>query len=90
MIGMVREKATITLDRSKARDAMLLLEVRTVSEAVDRALDRLIQTERLRRDIAAYGRTPPADAHLALVEVPAAFDLHDDDVDYESDYPASD
>jgi hypothetical protein len=86
MVGMAREKATITLDRAKAKDAMLLLEVHTVSEAVDRALDRLIKAERLRRDIAAYRRTLPPEADMALVEMPVEFDLHDDAVDYESDY----
>lgn len=83
---MAREKATITLDRAKARDAMLLIEAKTMSEVIDLALDRLIHAERLRRDVAAYGRNPPDDAEMALADVPVAFDLDDDDVDYESDY----
>lgn len=87
---MVREKVTITLDRAKTREAMLLLEVHTASEVIDRALDRLIHAERLRRDVAAYGRTPPTVEDMALAEMPVAFDLDDDDVDYESDYRASD
>lgn len=86
---MAREKATITLDRVKAQDAMRLLEVATVSEAVDRALDRLIHAERLRRDVAAYGRTPPSEADMALADMPVVFDLDDDDVNYESDYGTS-
>jgi hypothetical protein len=83
---MAREKATITLDRAKARAAMLLLEVHTMSEVIDLALDRLIHAERLRRDVAAYGRTPPTDADVALADMPVTFDLEDTDVDYESDY----
>ena len=46
---MAREKATTTLDRLKAKEAMHLLEVHTMSEVVDLALDRLIRAERLRR-----------------------------------------
>lgn len=87
---MAREKATITLDRAKARDAMRLLEVHTVSEVIDLALERLVRTERLRRDVAAYGRIPPTDAELALADLPVAFDLDDADVDYESDYRTGD
>lgn len=83
---MAREKATITLDRAKANDAMHLLEVHTMSEVIDLALDRLIRAERLRRDIAAYGQTPPTDVEIALADMPATFDLDDADVDYESDY----
>lgn len=83
---MARNKATITLDRAKARDAMRLVEVQTMSEVIDLALDRLISAERLRQDVAAYGRTPPSDADMALADMPVAFDLDDDDVDYGSDY----
>jgi hypothetical protein len=83
---MVRRKATITLDREKAMNVMALLEVHTMSEAIDVALTRLIQAERLRRDVAAYGRTPPHDAEVALAGLPVAFDLEDAGVDYESDY----
>jgi hypothetical protein len=68
-----------------ARDAMHLPEVHTMSEVIDLALDRLTRAERLRRDVAAYGRTPPADVDVALAELPVTFDLDDDDVDYGSD-----
>ena len=83
---MAREKATITLDRAKARDAMRLLEIHTVSEVIDLALERLIRAERLRRDVAAYGQTPPTEAELALADMSVTFDLDDADVDDESDY----
>jgi hypothetical protein len=83
---MARNKATITLDRAKVRDAMRLVEVQTMSEVIDLALDRLIRAERLRQDVAAYGRTPPSAADMALADMTVAFDLDDDEVDYESDY----
>jgi hypothetical protein len=85
---MVRRKATITLDREKAADAMALVEVHTMSEVIDLALSRLIHAERLRRDIAAYRQTPPADVDIALADIPVTFDLDDADVDYEADYRA--
>lgn len=57
-----------------------------MSEVIDLALDRLIRAERLRRDISAYGRTPPTDMDVALADLPVTFDLDDDEVDYASDY----
>jgi hypothetical protein len=73
---MVKEKVTITLDRSKAEDARALVGAGSTSEVVDIALDRLIRTERLRQDVAAYRRVPPtgAEAELALLD---AADLED-------------
>jgi hypothetical protein len=81
MYGMVKEKVTITLDRSKAESARALVGAGSTSEVVDIALDRLIRSERLRRDVAAYRRVPPtgADAELALLDAP---DL-DDSTDWE-------
>lgn len=75
---------TITLDRSKAEDARGLVGAASTSEVVDIALDRLIRTERLRRDVAAYRRVPPtgAEAELALLD---AVDL-DDPTDWEMLY----
>jgi hypothetical protein len=81
MDGMAREKVTITLDRSKAESARALVGAASTSEVIDLALDRLIRTERLRRDVAAYRRLPPtgAEAELALLD---AADL-DDTTDWE-------
>ena len=78
---MVKEKVTITLDRSKAENARALVGAGSTSEVVDIALDRLIRTERLRQDVAAYRRLPPtgAEAELALLD---AADL-DDSTDWE-------
>jgi hypothetical protein len=83
---MARDKATVTLDRAKVRDAMDLIGGRSMSEVIDIALDRLIHAEQLRRDVAAYGRAPLSEDELALTDLPLALDLDDEDVDYEALY----
>lgn len=83
---MAREKATITLDRAKTALAMDLVEVRTMSDVVDLALDRLIRQEQLRRDLRAYGRAPLSEEELATADLPVALDLDDEDVDYDAAY----
>jgi hypothetical protein len=83
---MVKDKATITLDRGKVAKAAALVGLGTMSEVIDAALDRLIRTEELRRDLIAYGREPLDEADLALADLPIAFDLGDEDVDYEALY----
>ena len=82
----MREKATITLDRRKAQAAKELVRAKTISEAVDIALERLIRLERLRRDVEAYGQRPPTDDEIALGEMAVELDLADADVDYEALY----
>ncbi len=82
---MARDKVTITLDRSKARLASSLLRASSTSEVIDIALEQLIRRERLRRDIAAYRRTPPTGAEMALADITAS-DL-DDETDWEAVYP---
>ena len=84
--SMVRDKATITLDRRKAQKARALTGSGSVSAVIDLALDRLIQTEQLRRDVAAYARGPLTDDELAVGDLPVELDLADDDVDYEALY----
>jgi hypothetical protein len=81
---MVKQKVTITLDRAKAESARALVGAASTSEVVDIALDRLIRSERLRRDVVAYRRLPPtgAEAELALLD---AVDL-DDPTDWEALY----
>ncbi|HET6584501.1 hypothetical protein [Gaiella sp.] len=83
---MAREKATVTIDRDKLERAKALIQVRTMSEAIDVALDRLIRDEQLRRDVAAYAREPLTGDELELVDMPLDLDLDDDDVDYEALY----
>ena len=83
---MAREKATITLDRAKADRAKSLLRAKTISETIDAALDRLIRSEQLRKDVLAYTKTPLTDSELAVTDLPVEFDLDDDEIDYESIY----
>ena len=83
---MARDKATVTLDRDKVRIAMELTGERSMSDVIDRALDRLIRTVQLRRDLAAYAATPPSAAEAALGDLPVHLDLGDDDVDYDTWY----
>ncbi len=86
MVGMARDKVTITLDRQKARAAMDLSGGRSVSAVIDIALDRLIRTERLRHDIAAYGLQPLTEDELLVSDLPVRLDLGDEDVDYDAIY----
>ena len=85
---MAREKATVTIDRDKLELAKELIQVRTMSETIDVALDRLIRGEQLRRDVEAYAKGPPTADELALADLPLDLDLDDDDVDYEALYGA--
>lgn len=86
MIRMAREKATVTLDRRKARAAKALIRAASISETLDIALDRLIRSEQLRRDVAAYAREPPGPDELAVTDLAVELDLGDDDVDYDALY----
>jgi hypothetical protein len=83
---MAKEKVTITLDRTKADAARSLVAAASTSEVIDVALDRLIRTERLRRDLAAYQRLPLTDddQELALAADPSGLA---DDTDWEALYP---
>ncbi len=86
MVSMAREKATITLDREKVKEAMSLTGGRSMSDVIDTALEQLIRREQLRADVEAYARRPMSDNELASAEVPLALDLGDQDEDYESLY----
>ncbi len=83
---MARGKATVTLDRDKVNAARALIRAKSVSETIDAALDRLIQSEQLRRDVAAYTGKPLTDEELAVADLPVQFDLGDEDVDYDAVY----
>ncbi|MGI9120549.1 MAG: hypothetical protein ACR2G7_10605 [Acidimicrobiales bacterium] len=83
---MAKEKATITLDRTKVEAARTLIGGRSVSEVIDVALGRLIRNEQLRRDVEAYSCQPPTGDEIALADLPVSLDLDDDDVDYETHY----
>jgi hypothetical protein len=83
---MARDKATITLDRQKVAKAGSLIGSSSMSEIIDTALDGLIETEELKRDIAAYRQQPLSEEELAIADLPVQLDLGDDDVDYEALY----
>lgn len=83
---MARDKATITLDRAKVARAGALIGGGTMSGVIDLALDRVIRVEELRRDIAAYARSPVDGDDLTIADLPVEFDLGDDDIDYDSIY----
>jgi hypothetical protein len=86
MSDMARGKATITLDRAKVARAGALIGGGTMSGVIDIALDRVIRAEELRRDIAAYTRSPLDKDDLAIADLPVEFDLGDDDIDYDAIY----
>jgi hypothetical protein len=86
---MAKEKVTITLDRTKADHARALLAARSTSEVIDLALDRLIDAEHLRRDIAAYRRIPPTATEAAIALLADTSGLADE-TDWEALYPEVD
>ncbi|MBI2896583.1 MAG: hypothetical protein HYY06_23695 [Deltaproteobacteria bacterium] len=83
---MARQKATVTLDRRKAQKAKALIHARSISETIDVALDRLIRTAQLRRDVAAYSGAPLSKEELLVGDLPVELDLDDDDIDYQAIY----
>ena len=88
MVGMGKEKVTITLDRTKASQARSLVGARSTSEVIDVALDRLIRAERLQADITAYQRVPPTDSEVQLAgvgDLSGLGDVTDWEALYESD-----
>lgn len=86
---MARAKATVTLDRDKVERAKALIGDMSMSAVIDVALDRLIGTEQLRRDVAAYKGKPLTADELRSADLPVELDLDDDDVDYDALYGAS-
>jgi hypothetical protein len=82
---MAKDKATITLDRAKAAAARDLLGVGSTSKVIDVALDRLIRSERIRADIAAYRREPPTQDEIDLASVGDVSGIGDD-TDWEALY----
>jgi len=83
---MAKEKATITLDRTKIEAARALIGGLPVSEVIDIALGRLVRSEQLRRDVEAYSHRPPTADEIALADLAVSVDLDDDDVDYDAHY----
>ena len=86
---MARQKATVTLDRDKVEEARVLIGGQSMSEVIDVALDRLIRTERLRRDVEAYTRHPQGQEELGVADMAVTLDLDDDEIDYDAIYGGS-
>jgi hypothetical protein len=82
---MAKQKVTITLDHRKAEDARNLVGAGSTSEVIDIALDRLVRSERLRRDVAAYQRMPPTETEQELAALGETTPLADD-TDWEALY----
>jgi hypothetical protein len=82
---MVKEKATITLDRAKAAEARAIAGARSISEVIDLALDGFIRAGRLRADIAAYQKEPPTESESELAMLGDTSGLTDD-TDWEALY----
>lgn len=83
---MAKRKTTITVERHKVDEVRRLTGAASTSAAIDVALDRLIRTERLRKDLAAYAAAPPTDEEIALAAVTPSWDTLADDTDWDALY----
>jgi hypothetical protein len=83
---MAKEKATITVDRRKLDEVRLVTGAPSASAAVDAALDCLLAMERVRRDVAAYTRTPPTEEEVLLGLLPPTNEDLADETDWEALY----
>ncbi len=88
VLGMAKRKTTITVESQKLEEARLLMGAASASATIDVALDQLIRVERLRRDIAAYTRSPPTEDEVALAAVAPAWSDIADDTDWDALYGA--
>jgi hypothetical protein len=84
---MAKEKATITVDRTKLSEARTLLGVSSASAAIDVALSELIRRHRVLADVEAYSRTPQTAEEAELSHgLPDWSDLVDD-TDWDAEWP---
>lgn len=83
---MAKEKTTITVERQKLEQARRLTGASSASAAIDIALDRLIRSERIRADVAAYGGQPSTEEDTALAAVTPSWDDLADDTDWDALY----
>ncbi len=84
---MAREKATITVDRSKLAEARTIFGVTSSSEAIDRALGDVVRRARLRSDVEAYLQSPTGPDERALMDGPGDWSDLVDDTDWDSLWP---
>lgn len=76
---MTKRKTTITVEPEKLEEVLRLTGAPSNSAAIDIALDRLIRTDRLRRDVQAYSGSPPTEEEIALAAIrPDWADLSDE------------
>lgn len=87
---MTKKKTTITVERHKVDEARRLTGATSTSAAIDLALDRLIRSERLRNDIAAYTGTPPTEDEIALAAITPVWSDLTDETDWDALYAAAD
>ena len=84
---MVKEKATITLDRAAAAEAQRITGAHSVSSVIDLALRELIRLAHLRSDIAAYTSAPVTPEEVALAAARPDWSDLADDTDWEAEFP---
>lgn len=84
--GMAKQKTTITVERHKVDEARRLTGASSTSATIDLALDRLIRSERLRSDIAAYTGTPPTDDEITVASITPTWSDLADDLDWDALY----
>jgi hypothetical protein len=84
---MVKEKATITVDREKLSEARALLGAPSASATIDVALSELIRRHRLRNDLKAYAGTPPTAEEATLGSSSPDWDDLADDTDWDAEWP---
>jgi hypothetical protein len=83
---MAKQKTTITVERHKVDEARRLSGAASTSAAIDLALDRLIRSERLRRDVAAYTGIPPTEEEVSLAATTPPWSDLADDTDWDAVY----
>lgn len=83
---MAKTKASVTLDPQKVARAKEIIGAASLSELIDVALARLIDSELERRHIAGYLRQPPGAAEDGWADAERAPADIDDDVDWAALY----
>lgn len=87
VLGMAKEKVTITLDRGTISEVIRLTGATSTSAAIDRALRELLRSERTKRDVEAYLRIPQTSEEMELVNYQPTLSDLDDDTDWAALYP---
>jgi hypothetical protein len=81
---MAKSKLSVTLDPTRIDRARALVNVASVSELLDVALERLIRSEEELQHVAGYLRIPLGEEFAALAETPRV--LIADEVDWAALY----